>query len=491
MLRRHLRQLASDSVVYGLSGIVARFLSVWLVPIYTRLLSPQDYGTLSLVNATLAVITSFSALALDNSAYRWYWDTDDMHDRRRTIGSWLWCQTVVAGLAGLALWLLSDRVGIWTLQAADAGRFYRILAWYLPPFVVHVVAINWLRLQHRPWAAMWLTLAVSVSQIGLGLILVVWLRKGVAGVFVAQLGSEILGAAIALVLMRGWLSPRFFWMPRLREMLKYALPLIPAAVAVWVVNSSDRYFVQRYVSTTEAGLYSIGGAMAALVALVTGAFQQAWSPFALSIHREANAQRTYAMVLLGYSALTAVGVAALGLFSPYAIQLLATSRYLRASEVVGLLALSYVLIGMSSIVSIGLSIAKTSHHSAVAITLAALATIGLNALFVPHYGMIGSAVATVIGQSIGPAYAMYRAHRLYPVRWPVREVVALFVLSLVLVAAGVKILPETGWTGFAARVAAMLAFVPLAWVLASAHMDRIAPILASLRRRPRPATTDG
>jgi O-antigen/teichoic acid export membrane protein len=491
VLRRHLRQLASDSVVYGLSGIVARFLSVWLVPIYTRLLTPQDYGTLSLVNATLAVITSFSALALDNSAYRWYWDTDDVDDRRRTIGSWLWCEIAVAGVAGLLLWVLSDRVGVWTTQTAASGVHYRTLAWYLPPFVLYVVAINWCRLQHRPWTAMWLTLAVSLTQIGLGLVLVVWFRRGVNGVFQAQVGSQVVGAAVALVLMRGWLSPRWLSWPRLREMLRYALPLIPAAVAVWVVNSADRYFVQRYVSTTEVGLYSIGGAIAALVALVTGAFQQAWSPFALSIHREANAQRTYAMVLLGYSALTAVGVAALGLFSPYAIHLLATSRYLRASEGVGLLAFSYVLIGMSSIVSIGLSIAKTSHHSAVAITLAAVATIGLNALFVPRYGMIGSAVATVIGQSIGPAYSMYRAHKLYPVNWPVREVVALFVLSLALVAAGVKVLPSVGWAGFGARVAAMLTFVPLAWVLAAPHMDRIGPMLAGLRRRPAAAGSDG
>lgn len=491
MLRRHLRQLASDSLVYGLSGIIARFLSVWLVPIYTRLLSPQDYGTLSLVNATIAVITSFAALALDNSAYRWYWDTDDTDDRRRTIGSWLWCEIVVASLAGLVLWLLSDRVGVWTTQTASSGAYYRILAWYLPPFVLYVVAINWCRLQHRPWTAMWLTLIVSVTQIGLGLILVVWFRRGVSGVFLAQVGSEIIGAAMAIVLMRGWLSPRWLSLPRLREMLKYALPLIPAAVAVWVVNSADRYFVQRFVSTTEVGLYSIGGSIAALVALVTGAFQQAWSPFSLSIHREPNAKRTYAMVLLAYSALTAIGVAALGLFSPYAIQLLATSRYLRAAEVVGLLAFSYVLISMSSIVSIGLSIAKTSHHSAMAITLAALATIGLNALLVPRYGMIGSAVATVIGQSIAPAYSMYRAHRLYPVAWPVREVVALFALSLTLVAAGVKFLPATGWTGFASRVAAMLTFVPLAWFLASAHMDRIGPILASLRRRPAPVSSDG
>jgi O-antigen/teichoic acid export membrane protein len=77
-----LRTLFSDSVIYGLSGVISRFIGIFLVPVYTRLFTPEDYGVLSLVGSSLAVVSIFVGLGLDNSAHRWFWDTKDEQDRQ-------------------------------------------------------------------------------------------------------------------------------------------------------------------------------------------------------------------------------------------------------------------------------------------------------------------------------------------------------------------------------------------------------------------------
>jgi O-antigen/teichoic acid export membrane protein len=187
------------------------------------------------------------------------------------------------------------------------------------------------------------------------------------------------------------------------------------------------------------------------------AFQQAWTPFALSIHQEADAKSTYATVFLGYCVAGAAAVAALSLFSPVAIRIFATPAYDRASHVIGTMSMSYVLMGLGSVVTIGYTIAKASRPTAIAVAIAAMLTIALNALLVPRIGMIGSAVATLVGQGIQPVILLIRSRRVYHVAYPVGRGAAILGYSMLLVVLGETLLPPAlSVSGFAIRVLALL-----------------------------------
>ena len=92
-----LRKLAGDSLIYGISGTISRFLSVFLVPIYTRLFSPAEYGVISLTTSFFALMNILILFGLDNSVARWYYDTEDKSDRAKSLNTFLWtCFTVAA-----------------------------------------------------------------------------------------------------------------------------------------------------------------------------------------------------------------------------------------------------------------------------------------------------------------------------------------------------------------------------------------------------------
>jgi O-antigen/teichoic acid export membrane protein len=245
-----LRALASESVVYGLSGIISRFLTIFLVPIYTRLFTPEDYGVLSLVGSSLAVVSIFVVLGLDNAAHRWFWDTEDDADRRRTIASWAWCQLAVATIVGAGVFVGADALGRSIVGRADAALYFRLVGASLPLTVLGTVASNWLRMQRRPWATTGFALGTSLLTIVVTLALVVWARWGLTGVYAAQLVAYAAASVAAAFLLRSWLDPRRIDLARLRGMLRFALPLIPAGIAYWVVGFADRFFVQAY-STTQ------------------------------------------------------------------------------------------------------------------------------------------------------------------------------------------------------------------------------------------------
>ena len=152
MIVQSVRQLASEAIVYGVSGVISRFLSFLLLPIYTRIFSPEDYGVMSLVSATMMLVSIFVVLALDSSAQRWYWDSDDPEDRKSTLASWAWCQIVVSVVFALFVGLASDTLGQTIVGRGDAGLYFRIAALALPLSVLGGVITNWLRMQRRAWA---------------------------------------------------------------------------------------------------------------------------------------------------------------------------------------------------------------------------------------------------------------------------------------------------------------------------------------------------
>lgn len=388
---------------------------------------------MSLVTTTMTLISTLSVLALDNSAARWYWDTEDADDRKTTLASWAWCQIIVSLAFAILIFASSSWIGEILVRRNDAEVYFRLAAIALPLSVLGIVVTNWLRMQRRPWATMSFSLGTSLFNILLTILLVVILHWDLSGVFIAQVAAAALATVIALALLKDWVNPKKFQWLRLKVMLKYALPMIPAVLAYWIVNLSGCYFVQFFSSTSEVGLYQVGSAVASVVALVTGAFQQAWGPFAMSIHKQPEAKQVYANVLLAYLWLTCLISTALALFAPELLRLFTTEAYVGASRVVGLLAFNYVMIGLGFIAVIGPAIVKTTKPYGLAVTVAAGLTIGLNFLLVPHLGKEGSAIATLLGQAVVPLYVFYCSQKLYPIPYRFASAFEILVLAWALV----------------------------------------------------------
>lgn len=462
---KYLRQLAGESMVYGIPAVVQRFLGFLLVPIYTRIFNPADYGVMSLITTTMAAVAIFAVLALDNSAHRWFWDTEDTADRKTTLATWAWCQIVVSAVLAVGVFAFAGWLGKAIVGRADAPGYFRLTALTLPLGVMGAVVTNWFRMQRRAWATVFYAIGTSLFTTGTSVLLVVVLHRGLRGVYESQVMSLAVGTLIAVALMGDWLNPRYFRWHRLIEMLRFGLPLIPAALAFWIVSFSDRYFVKMYTNTAEVGLYQVGSSLAAVLALITGAFQQSWGPFALSIHKREDARQVYASVFLAYVWLTSALSVALALVAPSALRIIATDRFVGASSVVGILAFSYVAIGLGYIATIGLAVVKTTGPTGAAITVAAIVNIGLNILLVPHMGKVGSAVATLISQACVPVYVFYRSQKYYPIPYRFWSAAGVFVLSLFVVVLGTHCRLGNAWADVGAKLALVSLFLPALLVL--------------------------
>src|SRR3989441_1642301 len=291
-----LKELLRHSAIYGLGGIVSRILAVLLLPLYTRYLSPSDYGLIETLVALSAVLTAFVAQGMKSAFFRFYFDSAEPARRLLVVRTAFWyvlAASTAVLVAGVALaspisWLLFGTHGhIGLVIAAFVGLW---------------AALNYeqmtslFRVEQRSVAFVTATLANVVITIAATVLLVVVFDKGPLGVLVGNFTGTLIVYAALLLYSRHALGLQFD-RTLYRAMTRFGLRLVPSAVALWLTNFSDRFFLIKLADAHEVGLYSIGVRIASAIVLLLTAFRMAWPAFAYSIEDDRGAPRTYSFVL--------------------------------------------------------------------------------------------------------------------------------------------------------------------------------------------------
>ena len=454
-LARQLRRLGRHSAIYGIGGLVSRVIAVLLLPVYTRYLTPEDYGKIETLLALTTVMGLLLRAGITSAFFRFYFDVDDDEGRRRVLRTSFWF-TMVAGTVGLGLLLaLAGPVAELLFGSSESADLVRAAGVALWATVNYEQLTALFRVEERSLAFVCASLANIFLTIGLTLLLVVALEKGPLGVIVGNFSGTLLVYLALLGYRREQLGLQFD-RGLLREMNRFGLPLVPTALFLWVTNFSDRFFLVKLADVAEAGLYSVGVRIASAMVLLLTAFRTAWPAFAYSIKDEAEARRTYAYVLTYLTVVTAWVALALTLLSPWLVDVLATDDFAESSRVVGPLAFSTVAYAAYIVVAIGVGRARRTQFNWVVTAAAALVNVALNLALIPPYGMMGAAVATVAAYATMAVGMAWWSQRIYPVPYQWRRVGIAALGAVVLVVAG-KLLDA----GLAAAVALTLAY-PLA-----------------------------
>jgi O-antigen/teichoic acid export membrane protein len=434
-LGAELKRLGKHSAIYGLGGLVSRILAVLLLPLYTRYLSPSDYGKVETLIALTTVIGIALRMGIHSAFFRFYFDSTEPAARRRVLRTsfWFTMAMATAGLiAGLALaapiadvlfgspddseLVMAAFVGLW------AGMNYEQLT-------------SLFRVEERSVAFVSASLANILLTIGATLLLVVALDKGPIGVIV----GNFTGTLIVYVVLIGYRREQLgleFDRGLLREMNRFGTPLVPTALFLWVTNFSDRLFLVRLADTAEVGLYSVGVRIASAMVLLLTAFRLAWPAFAYSIEDDREARRTYAFVLTYVVLVTTWVATGLALLSPWIVDWIAAPAFAESSRVVGPLAFSTVAFAGYIVVAIGVGRAKRTQFNWVVTGAAAAVNVALNLLLIPPYGMMGAAIATVAAYSTMFVGMTWWSQQIYPVQYQWRRVATAAATGIALTAAG-------------------------------------------------------
>src|SRR5215207_10490632 len=454
-LGAQLARLVRHSLIYGLGGIVSRVLAVFLLPLYTRYLDTADLGAVGLVVALSAVLVTILRAGISSAFFRFYFDSTDPPQRRLVVRTSFWF-TMASATAGLAAgFLLAQPIAeLLGLDEANLVRAGFVGVWAQ---MNYEQLTSLFRAEERSTAFVAASLAnVAVTIAATILLVVVW-EQGALGVIVGNFTGTIAIYLALLAVHREQLGLEFS-RPLLREMNRFGIPLVPAALALIAVNFSDRFFLVHLASLDEVGLYEIGVRIASAMVLLLTAFRMAWPAFAYSIEDDAEAKRTYAYVLTYLVVVASWLALALGLLAPWLVRLLTQPEFYEGERVVAPLAFGGMAYAAYIVMAIGVGRAMRTPFNWAITGFAAVVNVVLNLILIPAYGIMGAAVATVAAYVVMFLAMTWYAQRVFPVPYQWRRV-----LTGAGAAIGLLLLGEAVG-GLAAAVALTLAY-PLALLL--------------------------
>ena len=450
-----MRRLGRHSAVYGLGGIVSRVLAVFLLPLYTRYLTTADLGAVGLVVALSAVVVTILRAGISSAFFRFYFDSPDAARRRLVIRTSFWFTMASATLGLVAGVLLAEPLAdLLDLDDPNLVRAGFVGVWAQ---MNYEQLTSLFRAEERSTAFVLASLSNIAVTIGATILLVVVWEQGALGVIVGNFVGTLAVYLALLAVHREQLGLQFS-RPLLREMNRFGVPLVPAALALIAVNFSDRFFLVHLASLSEVGLYEIGVRIASAMVLLLTAFRMAWPAFAYSIVDDGEAKRTYAFVLTYLVVIASWLALGLGLLAPWLVRLLTQPAFYEGERVVAPLAFGSVAYAAYIVMAIGVGRAKRTQFNWVITGFAALVNVALNLILIPPYGIMGAAVATVAAYVIMFLGMTWYAQRVFPVPYQWRRVLTAVAAALALLLLGRQL------GGFAAALGFSLAY-PLALLL--------------------------
>lgn len=452
MLRLALR----DSLIYGLAAILARGLAIFLLPIYTRVMSPADYGVYDLLVTLVALANLVVALEVSQGLARFWADTVQGAARARVASTALWF-TVGMYLAVCSVALLfADPLAVWLTGDVAYREALRLGLVFIALNGVFYLVLNQFRWELRSSEFALVSLAYALLTLGFAVLFCLVLHWGLEGVLLAQIAATLISLLLALWRLRASFRMAFDG-HALRAMLAFSLPLVPSGIAIFTSLYINRFALIQYATMEEVGIYGLATRIAGLITLLILGVQAALTPLVYQHAGQPETPGQIARLFSWFVALALLGCLGLGLLANELVQLFATADYASAAPLVMILAPA-MLMAQMYVFAPGIGIRKKTLYQLGVTLLAAVISVLANWLLVPLSGMVGAAWATLLSSVVFLGGWFWISQRLYPVPyawWPLGLCLLVFIACAL--AGGIIVtLLQSWWLALLVKVSLLL-----------------------------------
>lgn len=390
-MKQKYKMLFSDTVAFTISSFASKILVFLLIPLYTSVLSAEQYGVADLITNTVNVVYPIMTLSIMEATLRFAFDennknTDVLNNSLFVIG--------IAEFVILIMWPFSNIFGktmhdYWLWFAVIFGGFnlHEVLAQYTKGInKTKVFAI----------AGVIQTLVIIISNI-VGLLVF-------KGGLTAYLLSIVLGYYLSSVylIVAAKIRVKHFsinW-KLLKEMLQFSIPTIPVLVAWWINTSADKYIIIAYQGIAESGIYSVAYKIPSILAMVTSIFTSAWTISAIKNIGEEDNDEYQTNIYQFFNIANVLACSVLILFSKVISSILFSDSFFVAWHYVPILLVAYLFSGLSGFMASSFRAAKYTKGLFSSTVIGAIINIGLNFYCVKRFGSMGAAFTTMIGFAV-------------------------------------------------------------------------------------------
>ena len=367
---KRIRYLAKNTAIFAVGNMGTKLISFFLVPLYTNVLSTDQYGVADFVHTICMVLAPVIVLNIGESIMRFALDKDADYDQIMSIGVVLFVGSLIVGLAIIPL-----------AQCIEGLSEYAIYIYlYTVSLAGSQILLCYLRGKEQLVEYAIGSIVQTAGIAGFNILYLLVLGQGLHGYFKAYIIASVITMIYAFFVGRvfGVLRRLRFNLDLAKEMIKYSVVLIPNTFMWWIINSSDRVLITALLGAAANGIYAVSYKIPSVVSVIASIFNQAWGYSA--IHEDESEDRD------SYSNTIYKGLVAISVISGISLLLI----------IKPFLIIGNVFMTTGTFLASWYTVNKDSKGYLFSATCGAVVNIVLNLALIPLLGITGSALATCV-----------------------------------------------------------------------------------------------
>ena len=414
------RYLLKNTAIFAVGNFASKFISFFLIPLYTNCMVASEYGTADLLYTICNFLIPLFTLNIVEAILMFSLDKNANEKKIARIACTMIVPLVVAGALSIPI-----------LMSIDGYRNYAIYFYlYMVSNAVSQIFLIVLKGQEKLKQFTIGNILHSVLIAIFSLVFLLWFKMGVSGYFLAYIVSNIIVAVYALLMSRAIPNAREALFDKIlfKKMVKYSAVLIPTTFMWWIMNFLDRVMITSMVNAAESGIYAVSYKIPTILSSVSSVFMQAWLFSAVKNNNsEDNARYSNKIfnMLLGILVGTSI---ILVVFVKEFFKVYVAPEYYEAWTYVPYLMVGHIFLTLSTFISTSYNVNKDSKGFLCSASVGAIVNLILNASLIPIWGASGAAIATTV------SYVCVFVYRIFDTKkYLVIEIGPKFYISILLV----------------------------------------------------------
>jgi len=396
-LRSTLVFLSKNSGLFLIVRIVGACASIGLLPLFTRYLTPSEYGIIALLDTTVDIFATFCAAGLGQAVVRFYHSVADDQGRRQVISTALLMSGSVTICVFILIAFVPNPIAFWVFKSHEYDNFVLLAVSTMLIGLPGGIASMVLEASGRFRLVCIIELVRIVFNASLKIYFVIFLQQGIDGVLWGNLISAVLFSgclALWMIFSVGIHVNRSFIGP----MLRYGLPFVPTILSSVGMHQLNRFYLNAYNTADQVAYYQLALQLPfALNSLILGSFDGVWSSRAVfTVAKAPDALNQYQRISTYFLALLSFVLFSVAISARVLVKIFAAPSYAPAAIYIPFIAFGLWFFSCHVFVRTGVILSKDTYLLTINYGLTLGVAFLLNWLLIPRFGTYGAAYASVM-----------------------------------------------------------------------------------------------
>lgn len=426
---------------YGAGNLILRAVNFLLLPLYSQVLSTQEFGNYALILAFYSIALIIYQAGFGIGFTKFYLDETDSVKRKTVFSSILNTVFIISVLLSTIGIIFTNQISYLLLGSSAFSQLFFIVFISLLFENIFFFLLYYFKTLEKSKFVVFITGISSTVNFILNVILVYYLSLGIKGIFIALLVSNAAAVLIlAPIIFKDYIAS--INSEIIKQVFRFSSPLFIGSIFAVFIEVVDRYFIDYYLDTSEVGIYSFSYRIALVMNLFVISFRTAWAPRAINNYKEGNYSTDFGKIFTKLIASTLLVFITVSLFigDLFEIQIsgfeIFNESYKPGIEIIPVVLFSYIFSGLSGFYSVYPFVAGKSKHFLISDVAALLINIVLNILLIKPLGIMGAAVATLAGLSFNTIYLWFVSKNNIKINYEKNKSAVIFMSGILFFAAG-------------------------------------------------------